>query len=88
MAYGLFPGNEEISWESHLVGSIGGIVVAFLYRKHTLFAEDPETEKERLMAPIEPKYPRNISHHTNPDQSKSFQYFYKEQDPINEDDTN
>ena len=87
MAYGLFPGNEEVSWESHLVGSIGGIVVAFLYRKHTLFAEDPESEKEQLMAPIEQEYPRIISHHTNQDQSKSFQYFYKEQDPASEDDT-
>jgi len=86
MAYGLFPGNEEISWESHLVGSIGGIVVAFLYRKHSLFTKEPKIEKEPLIAPIALKSPEIICHHTNRDQSKNFQYFYKEQDPVNEDD--
>lgn len=40
MIWGIFPGQEQISWESHLGGTLTGIVLAFLYRNNDL----PEPE--------------------------------------------
>lgn len=31
--WGIFPIQEEISWEGHLFGAIAGIIVAYNYRK-------------------------------------------------------
>jgi len=31
-AQGLFPGEERVSWESHLFGALIGLVVAFIFR--------------------------------------------------------
>jgi len=36
MVYGLSPVNDDISWESHLLGTVGGFVTAFFYRKTPL----------------------------------------------------
>ena len=49
MVYGLSPVNDEISYESHILGTIGGFVTAFFYRKTPLspprtYAELPERE--------------------------------------------
>lgn len=33
MVYGLSPSNQSISWESHLMGTIVGIVTAYILRK-------------------------------------------------------
>jgi membrane associated rhomboid family serine protease len=79
MAYGLFPINEEISWESHLLGSIGGLVAAFFYRKHTAGGQEYLVESEPLSPPPETRYPTITYHHTSQDQGKRFQYFYKKQ---------
>ena len=38
--WGIFPIQEEISWEGHLFGAIAGIIVAFNYRK-----EGPQIKK-------------------------------------------
>jgi membrane associated rhomboid family serine protease len=32
MIFGLFPGQEGISWESHLLGAISGMITAFLFK--------------------------------------------------------
>lgn len=32
MIYGIFPSNEHISWESHLLGSLAGVFCAFYFR--------------------------------------------------------
>ncbi|MEN8928423.1 MAG: rhomboid family intramembrane serine protease [Flavobacteriales bacterium] len=32
MIWGIFPGEERISWEGHLFGGISGIVMAFYYK--------------------------------------------------------
>jgi membrane associated rhomboid family serine protease len=32
MIFGIFPGQEEISWESHLLGAISGMITAFLFK--------------------------------------------------------
>lgn len=41
---GIVPGEDGISWESHLLGGLVGILVAFIYRKD-LEAEDEEKLK-------------------------------------------
>ncbi|GJM30498.1 MAG: rhomboid family intramembrane serine protease [Cyclobacteriaceae bacterium] len=46
MAYGLFPLNEGISWESHLLGSLAGLLAAFLYRRHQLATKVEYIEAE------------------------------------------
>ncbi len=38
--WGIFPIQEEISWEGHLFGAIAGIIVAYNYRK-----EGPQIKK-------------------------------------------
>lgn len=40
LVWGIFPMQESISWEGHLMGGIAGVVVAFMYRKNL-----PEREK-------------------------------------------
>lgn len=40
---GIVPGKEGVSWESHLLGAIAGIVLAFIYRHDV---EDDEIEEE------------------------------------------
>lgn len=32
MFSGILPGQEDVSWESHLLGAVAGIIVAFLYK--------------------------------------------------------
>lgn len=32
MILGVFPGQEGISWESHLLGAISGMIIAFLFK--------------------------------------------------------
>lgn len=34
MIWGLLPYDFKISWESHLMGAISGVVLAFMYRKY------------------------------------------------------
>ena len=85
MAYGLFPINEEISWESHLLGSIGGFVVAFLYRKYPLSTADVEIDSEQPVIPIEHQPTSTRYHHTSQNKGHKFQYFYKEKDNQNPD---
>lgn len=40
LVWGLLPIDYHISWESHLFGGIGGLILAFLYRK-----EGPQRQK-------------------------------------------
>ncbi|MEM6269971.1 MAG: rhomboid family intramembrane serine protease [Bacteroidota bacterium] len=49
MVWGVLPGQEGISWESHLFGLVAGAVCAFFYRKQDLplrkkynWEDDPE----------------------------------------------
>ena len=53
LIWGIFPIKEEISWESHLLGSIAGIILAVHYRKfgpqpkkYDWEDEDDEQEEE------------------------------------------
>lgn len=53
---GIVPGKEGISWESHLLGGIAGIVMAWLYRKEIEEDEikpavEEETEEREYFLP-------------------------------------
>jgi len=34
MIYGIFPGNDNISWESHMLGAVAGTFCAFYFRQN------------------------------------------------------
>ncbi len=51
MIWGIFPIYEKVSWESHMLGSIAGLFLAFYYRhegpqKPGYFWEEEEEEEE------------------------------------------
>ncbi len=47
MIYGVFPGDENISWESHLMGLLSGILVAIFFRSVPIYTGDEEgTDQE------------------------------------------
>lgn len=51
MVWGIFPIYEKVSWESHMLGSIAGVFLAFYYRhegpqKPEYFWEEEEDEAE------------------------------------------
>jgi membrane associated rhomboid family serine protease len=48
MIQGIFPGNEQISWESHFLGSLAGLFCAFFYRA------DREIEEETTEILLQP----------------------------------
>jgi hypothetical protein len=33
LTWGIFPGEDSISWEGHLFGALSGILVAYFYKK-------------------------------------------------------
>lgn len=41
---GIVPGKEGVSWESHLLGALAGIVLAWIYRREIEPDEVPEPE--------------------------------------------
>lgn len=51
MVQGLFPINERISWESHLLGALAGAFCAFFYRDTKIIYSQTETTAE-----LEPAY--------------------------------
>jgi len=50
LAYGVFPIKEGVSWESHLLGGIVGLLCAILFRKKDVYKrydwEDEEIEED------------------------------------------
>ena len=46
LIWGIFPIHPEISWESHLLGSLAGAITAFYYRKEGPQAKKFEWENE------------------------------------------
>jgi len=52
MVWGIFPIKEDISWESHLLGSLAGVILAIHYRKFGPQARkwewDDEEETEHI----------------------------------------
>lgn len=93
MAYGLFPINEEISWESHLLGTVGGFMCAFFYRKYPLtltgykMPEPEETtpliEENRAMPAAKPPERNLVQNHTYVDQNFQIKYSFKQKSSKN-----
>ncbi len=78
MIYGLFPGDENVSWESHLMGSVAGIFLAIYFKKVPIYVgeKDPsiqlhDQEEEEAMIDKEGKWD-----HTHPEDIH-FHYTYK-----------
>jgi membrane associated rhomboid family serine protease len=46
MLYGLFPTEERISWESHVIGGVVGMLFAFAFRNVDRPAEEQEVEEQ------------------------------------------
>ncbi len=88
MAYGLFPINEEISWESHLLGSVGGFIAAFFYRKHAAVTQEQLVEPEPMPIPSGTRFPSITYDHTSQNQEQKLRYFYKEQSFLDQDHEN
>ena len=78
MIYGLFPFDESISWESHIMGSVAGIFLAFYFKKIPIYLGEIETlpvkqvENEEMLHKVQ-----NVSHTAG--ENKTIRYFY--QDP-------
>ena len=47
LVWGIFPIYKQISWESHLLGSLAGVITAFYYRKEGPQAKKFEWEEEK-----------------------------------------
>lgn len=75
MIYGVFPNGVEtnVSWESHLMGGLVGIILAFLYRKTKIDFGDEEPEEEEADEEID----ENAINHTGESDSLEIQYTYK-----------
>ena len=76
MAYGLFPVNEGISWESHLLGSLAGLISAFFYRRHQLSTAEALVDSEQISLP-EPRPPDSVFSNTLSDSQRTIRYYYK-----------
>ncbi|MBL6964349.1 MAG: rhomboid family intramembrane serine protease [Bacteroidetes bacterium] len=46
MIWGIFPVENNVSWESHLIGALVGMVYAFLFRKKSIQPEKFDWEDE------------------------------------------
>ena len=47
MVWGIFPMKEQVSWESHLMGLIAGVVIAWFYRHQGPQSKKYEWEEEQ-----------------------------------------
>jgi membrane associated rhomboid family serine protease len=86
MIWGIFPMNEKVSWEGHLMGLFTGIILAYLFRKNG--PQRPkyqyEIEKEMGIEPpdLEAILNEKILHEQEAEQAKkemiTVQYHYVE----------
>lgn len=53
MVWGIFPLQEKVSWEGHLMGALTGLVLAIIYRKYGIQRPKFQYEVEKEMG-IEP----------------------------------
>ncbi len=69
LIWGIFPGQEGVSWESHLFGFLSGFVFAYFYGKEGYYEEEEQKTEE-----IEDFSENSTSHKIK------FRYFYQEED--------
>lgn len=80
MIYGIFPTDETVSWESHLMGSVAGIFLAIYFKKTPIYLG--EKHEQEVEEQIRKSDIREIPDHTNMSTSSenpiSFHYQYKD----------
>jgi membrane associated rhomboid family serine protease len=65
LIYGILPGEENISWESHLMGLLSGALVAVFFRNKSIYTGD---ESIALPEP-EPENSPGVGYFSGPDNS-------------------
>ena len=77
MIYGLFPFDESISWESHIMGSVAGIFLAFYFRKIPIYLGETEAHPALQDEGDDmPRHSNNVSHTAG--KNKTVKYFYQD----------
>lgn len=73
LVWGIFPFRKGVSWESHLLGSVAGIIIAFFFRK-----EGPKAKKYEWEEENEEENKKENEFDSSNDQAKrtSIQYIY------------
>jgi membrane associated rhomboid family serine protease len=75
MIYGMFPIDEAVSWESHVMGSVAGIFLAFYFRKVPIYLGEKEPVKEVLTDRDDlADTASNVSHTAEKDASIHYSY--------------
>ena len=77
MIYGLFPFDDSISWESHIMGSIAGIFLAFYFKNTPIYLGESETSTgiPNVREDI-PHQAENVSHTAG--KNREIRYFYQD----------
>ena len=77
MIYGLFPFDDTISWESHIMGSVAGIFLAFYFKKTPIYLGETETSKEIPNIKEDMLHQAdNVSHTAG--ENREIRYFYED----------
>jgi membrane associated rhomboid family serine protease len=77
MLAGLFPTNNSVSWESHLLGAFAGIFCAYYFRNIPLYDQD-QLKGDPIEAITTPVAMYDIINYTNPSaQEIHFNYLFK-----------
>ena len=73
MVYGIFPDmvDIDVSWESHLLGGLAGILLAFLFRKTKIDFNQVSGEEE----PVEDHNDDNYFTYTSSTDNSDINYF-------------
>jgi membrane associated rhomboid family serine protease len=66
MIWGILPLKPHVSWESHLLGLVVGVVLAIFYRKQPAYTTVPDWNDEEIMDSTE--------------EDINFKYYYSEED--------
>ncbi|MGI9544540.1 MAG: rhomboid family intramembrane serine protease, partial [Cyclobacteriaceae bacterium] len=78
MVYGLIPGDEAISYESHIMGTLGGLLCAFLYRRSPL-KDAPALDLSEVDTGLDLDQDNGF-HTTINDPSLQIRYHYQEEE--------
>ena len=94
LVWGIFPLYKVISWESHLCGSLAGILLAFVYRKEGPqrkiyeweLENDDESEIENESWKVNDGESEQGSISSEEKEEVKIRYIYKKENPANEKD--
>lgn len=73
MIYGLVPGNENVSWESHVLGAIAGLFCAIYFKPQT--TKEMNLKKKLVVEHSDPFIDSNFYIH---EKRSDIEYHYKE----------